>query len=204
MNWRWKRRGSAAWPGSGRLAATRLSCIDQPLSYRTPMFKLSSSTLPAVALLALLVVVLGASAVEAAQVSKCLINGTVSYQQGPCPTDAVRRHPTVEELNAAEKKKRAAAAAAAATSASSSAAAGRVASAPSVAPSPAVAMAPALAPPAVSSGYRCDGRTYCSQMTSCDEAKYFLANCPAVNMDGDNNGIPCERQWCKRWPSSAR
>ena len=28
------------------------------------------------------------------------------------------------------------------------------------------------------------------------EAKYFLANCPAVKMDGDHNGVPCERQWC--------
>jgi len=44
--------------------------------------------------------------------------------------------------------------------------------------------------------FRCDGRTYCSQMTSCAEAKYFLANCPAVNMDGDHDGIPCESQWC--------
>jgi hypothetical protein len=44
--------------------------------------------------------------------------------------------------------------------------------------------------------YSCDGRTYCSQMTSCDEAKYFLAHCPGVKMDGDGDGIPCERQWC--------
>ena len=44
--------------------------------------------------------------------------------------------------------------------------------------------------------YSCDGRTYCSQMTSCDEAKYFLAHCPDVKMDGDGDGIPCERQWC--------
>jgi len=44
--------------------------------------------------------------------------------------------------------------------------------------------------------FRCDGRTYCSQMTSCAEAKYFLAHCPNVKMDGDHNGIPCERQWC--------
>ncbi|MFM2447348.1 MAG: hypothetical protein RI936_1795, partial [Pseudomonadota bacterium] len=41
-----------------------------------------------------------------------------------------------------------------------------------------------------------DGRTYCSQMTSCAEAKFFLANCPGVKMDGDRNGIPCEKQWC--------
>ncbi|MBS0394801.1 MAG: excalibur calcium-binding domain-containing protein [Proteobacteria bacterium] len=50
------------------------------------------------------------------------------------------------------------------------------------------------APPAAE--YSCDGRTYCSQMTSCDEAKYFLAHCPGVKMDGDGDGIPCERQWC--------
>lgn len=44
--------------------------------------------------------------------------------------------------------------------------------------------------------YRCDGRTRCSQMTSCEEAKYFLANCPGTQMDGDNDGVPCEQQWC--------
>jgi hypothetical protein len=47
-----------------------------------------------------------------------------------------------------------------------------------------------------STSYKCDGRVYCSQMTSCAEAKFFLANCPGVKMDGDNDGIPCERQWC--------
>jgi len=44
--------------------------------------------------------------------------------------------------------------------------------------------------------YKCDGRIYCSQMTSCAEATFFLQNCPGVKMDGDNDGIPCERQWC--------
>lgn len=44
--------------------------------------------------------------------------------------------------------------------------------------------------------YRCDGRTYCSQMTSCAEANYFLQNCPGVKMDGNHDGVPCERQWC--------
>src|ERR1044072_6468441 len=28
--------------------------------------------------------------------------------------------------------------------------------------------------------FQCDGRTRCSQMTSCDEAKFFLANCPGA------------------------
>lgn len=44
--------------------------------------------------------------------------------------------------------------------------------------------------------FSCDGRTHCSQMTSCEEAQYFLAHCPGVKMDGDDNGVPCERQWC--------
>lgn len=45
-------------------------------------------------------------------------------------------------------------------------------------------------------GFGCDGRIYCSQMTSCAEATFFLRNCPGVKMDGDNDGVPCERQWC--------
>jgi hypothetical protein len=44
---------------------------------------------------------------------------------------------------------------------------------------------------------RCDGRTTCSQMTSCAEATFFLKNCPGTQMDGNNDGVPCELQWCK-------
>jgi hypothetical protein len=63
--------------------------------------------------------------------------------------------------------------------------------------SPAPAVVPAAAP-AQSAVFRCDGRTYCSQMTSCEEATFFLRNCPGVKMDGNNDGVPCEQQWCKR------
>jgi hypothetical protein len=45
--------------------------------------------------------------------------------------------------------------------------------------------------------FKCDSRTYCSQMTSCGEAMYFLKNCPGTKMDGNGDGVPCERQWCK-------
>jgi len=45
--------------------------------------------------------------------------------------------------------------------------------------------------------FRCDGRQHCSQMTSCDEAKFFLKNCPDPRMDGDHDGIPCEDTVCK-------
>ena len=44
--------------------------------------------------------------------------------------------------------------------------------------------------------FRCDGRTHCSQMTSCSEATFFLRNCPGVQMDGNHDGVPCEQQWC--------
>ena len=43
--------------------------------------------------------------------------------------------------------------------------------------------------------YRCDGRTWCSQMTSCEEATFFSHHCSST-MDGDGDGIPCESQWC--------
>ncbi|MGL6510724.1 cold shock domain-containing protein [Aeromonas hydrophila] len=44
--------------------------------------------------------------------------------------------------------------------------------------------------------HQCDGRQYCSQMTSCEEATWFLQNCPNTKMDGEGDGIPCENQWC--------
>lgn len=46
------------------------------------------------------------------------------------------------------------------------------------------------------SGFVCDGRTHCSQMTSCAEATYFIRNCPNTQMDGDGDSEPCESQWC--------
>lgn len=51
--------------------------------------------------------------------------------------------------------------------------------------------------PGAAASYRCDGRTRCSQMSSCDEATWFLRNCPGVQMDGNGDGVPCERQWCR-------
>ncbi len=63
---------------------------------------------------------------------------------------------------------------------------------------PVVVPEPVLQPPTDS--FRCDGRQYCSQMTSCAEATFFLQNCPGVKMDnhGKGNGVPCEKQWCGR------
>ena len=47
------------------------------------------------------------------------------------------------------------------------------------------------------SAFVCDGRTHCSQMTSCAEATWFINHCPGTQMDGNNDGVPCESQWCK-------
>jgi endonuclease YncB( thermonuclease family) len=55
---------------------------------------------------------------------------------------------------------------------------------------------PAAASPVSAARYRCDGRTHCSQMSSCAEATWVLKNCPGTKMDGDNDGVPCEKQWC--------
>ena len=43
------------------------------------------------------------------------------------------------------------------------------------------------------SQFSCDGRQHCSQMTSRAEAVYFINHCPNTKMDGDRDGIPCER-----------
>jgi len=65
--------------------------------------------------------------------------------------------------------------------------------------SPAAA-APASTPLSASRPtFTCDGRTHCSQMRSCVEAKFFLRNCPGTEMDGDHDGIPCESQHCDGW-----
>ncbi len=64
-----------------------------------------------------------------------------------------------------------------------------------VAHSPVESTPRAASQPAPTS-FACDGRQHCSQMTSCAEARYFLAHCPGTKMDGDHDGEPCESQWC--------
>ncbi len=64
---------------------------------------------------------------------------------------------------------------------------------------PAPPVLPALVPSAkllLPADFKCDGRSQCSQMTSCREATLFLQNCPGMTMDGNGDGVPCEQQWC--------
>ena len=120
----------------------------------------------------------------ASAVHKCVINGSVTFQSSPCPSDKPARRPTLDELNAERKKRHAITAASAASATTASSSSG---------PRPAEIQP---IPAARDTGFRCDGRQHCSQMRSCSEAKYFLSNCPGVKMDGDRDGVPCEEQWC--------
>lgn len=55
----------------------------------------------------------------------------------------------------------------------------------------------AASPLSTAPAAHCDGRTHCSQMRSCADAKWVLRNCPNTAMDGDGDGVPCEDQWCR-------
>ncbi len=42
----------------------------------------------------------------------------------------------------------------------------------------------------------CGGKQYCRQMASCEEALFYLRECGLQDMDGDGDGLPCERSLC--------
>ena len=55
---------------------------------------------------------------------------------------------------------------------------------------------PVMQEPQTETQFKCEGKTRCNQMTSCDEAMYYLNHCPGTVTDGDGDGRPCEDQWC--------
>lgn len=40
--------------------------------------------------------------------------------------------------------------------------------------------------------YRCEGKTKCGEMTSCEEAMFYLKECGVGRLDRDKDGVPCE------------
>lgn len=64
---------------------------------------------------------------------------------------------------------------------------------------PAVVESPVRVPTKKANMFKCDGRQHCSQMKSYEEAKFFIQNCPNTKMDGDSDGIPCERQFGNKY-----
>ena len=41
-------------------------------------------------------------------------------------------------------------------------------------------------------GFSCSPRKNCGQMSSCDEARFYLTQCQRGDLDRDNDGVPCE------------
>jgi hypothetical protein len=56
-----------------------------------------------------------------------------------------------------------------------------------------------LSPPhpdhqSLSQSWSCTPRKLCTQIASCDEARWYLQNCAwGPKLDADNDGSPCER-----------
>ena len=50
-----------------------------------------------------------------------------------------------------------------------------------------------LASNAASTSYSCSIRKTCGQMSSCAEAQFHLNECGNRRLDGDNDGVPCEK-----------
>ncbi len=46
--------------------------------------------------------------------------------------------------------------------------------------------------------FTCDSRTQCKQLTSCEEARYFVKNCPGFSVGILGEDVPCEQQWCRK------
>ncbi len=52
----------------------------------------------------------------------------------------------------------------------------------------------AAQPNAVVSPVRsCGNKKHCSEMSSCEEARYYFTNCGIKALDGDGDGVPCEK-----------
>ncbi len=55
---------------------------------------------------------------------------------------------------------------------------------------PTAASAPTAA---TSGGFTCAGKRYCREMTSCEEANFYLNTCGVRSLDGNHDGVPCEK-----------
>ncbi len=44
--------------------------------------------------------------------------------------------------------------------------------------------------------YACEPGKFCSQLKSCDEARYYARYCGPLRMEGELDGRSCEQRWC--------
>jgi micrococcal nuclease len=54
------------------------------------------------------------------------------------------------------------------------------------------AVATSAADHSVTPNTGCGNKKHCTEMSSCEEAKFYLTQCGVKSLDGDGNGIPCE------------
>ncbi len=47
------------------------------------------------------------------------------------------------------------------------------------------------APSAKAADFHCGTKTYCREMKSCAEARFYLERCALTRLDGDGDGVPC-------------
>ncbi|MCP5449740.1 MAG: thermonuclease family protein [Gammaproteobacteria bacterium] len=55
---------------------------------------------------------------------------------------------------------------------------------------------PATTTPATTTAngsFSCNGKRYCREMSSCEEAKFYLNTCGVRSLDGNKDGVPCEK-----------
>ena len=60
------------------------------------------------------------------------------------------------------------------------------------APAPAASV-PAAATATATGSFTCAGKRRCGEMTSCEEAKFYLTQCGVSSLDGNHDGVPCAK-----------
>lgn len=50
-----------------------------------------------------------------------------------------------------------------------------------------------IATPIAQTSQQCEGKRTCSQMSNCAEARFYLTQCGVARLDGDGDGVPCEK-----------
>ena len=125
-------------------------------------------------LFTVLIFSLNMHSIAGSQIYKCTTNGSIQYQQNPCANE---KNITISTKSTDKK------------TAIQTTQSGRPSQNTANSDKPTSNLAQ-------QTSFKCDNRKYCTQMKSCSEAKFFLANCPGVKMDGDGDRIPCEEQHC--------
>jgi endonuclease YncB( thermonuclease family) len=55
------------------------------------------------------------------------------------------------------------------------------------------AVSASIAQPVAAFGFVCGSKKYCSEMSSCEEAVHYLKQCGVKTLDGNGDGVPCEK-----------